>query len=163
MQSGVGTPRIFVVEGLFEIEEVGEILRMVFILLYEDALFDHREYDTAHVLRLVNAPVLEHGPGEGTVPPKRQLSNAIGEFAPRDVTRFVERPDDRVQCVQDELVGAGVEPWVPLLELVEYFVCKLNVRHGDECGKAPALALGGAPNRPEGAVPLENQLWVNSG
>ena len=157
MQSEVGTPRIFAIEGLFKIEEVGEILRMVFILLHEDALFDHREYDTAHVFRFVNAPVLEHGPGEGTVSPKRQLSHPIGEFAPRDVTRFVERPDDRVQCMQDELVGAGVKPWVPLLELVQNLVCKLNVGHDVECGKAPALALGGGPNRPEGALEPENQ------
>ena len=69
--------------------------------------------------------MLEHGPGEGTVLTERQLSNAVGEFTPRDVAGFVERPDDRMQRVQDELVGAGVEPRVPLLKLVEDLVCEL--------------------------------------
>ena len=68
---------------------------------------------------------LEHSPGQGTVLAERQLSNAIGEFAPRDVARFVERPDDRMKGAQHELIGASVEPWVPLLELVEDLICEL--------------------------------------
>ena len=124
-RSGVGTPRILELERLFEIEEVREILLMIFILFHEDALFDHGKHDPAHIFRFVDAPMLEYGPGEGTVTTERQLSNAVGEFTPRNVTGFVESPDDRMQRMQHELVGAGVEPWVPLLELVEDLVCKL--------------------------------------
>ena len=98
---------------------------MVFILFHEDALFDHREYDSAYIFRFVDAPVLEHSSGQGAILAERQLSNAIGEFAPGDVARFVERPDDRMESAQNELVGTGVEPWVPLLELVEDLICEL--------------------------------------
>lgn len=94
----------------------------------------HGKHDPAHVLRFVNAPVLEHGPGEGTVLPERQLSNAFGEFAPRDVTGLVESPDDRMKGVQNERVGARVKTRIPLLELVEHIVCKLKFGHEQNVG-----------------------------
>jgi hypothetical protein len=40
--------------------------------------------------------MFEHGPSHRTVAAQRQLSNAFGEFAPRDVSGLVERLDDRV-------------------------------------------------------------------
>ena len=69
--------------------------------------------------------MLENGPGHRTVPTQRQLPNAFGEFAPRNVPGLVERLDDRVQRLQDEEVGVCVEARIPLLELVQDVVGEL--------------------------------------
>src|SRR5690606_37839119 len=83
-----GCPRGCPFEGLFEVEDVGEVLGRILGLLDEDSAIDEGEDHVAEVPRRLYAPVLQHRSGHGAEALDREIADPFGQLAPADVARL---------------------------------------------------------------------------
>ena len=106
-------------------------------------LLHHGEHDPADVVRVVNAPMLEDRASHGAEALERQLPDALGQLAARDVARLFERLDDPMKRLQHEDVRARVKARVALLESIQDLVGELQVGHTRKCeglsGRSPGV------------------------
>ncbi len=102
-------PRIFALEGLIEIEHVGELVAGVRRLAHEQSELDERKDRIAEIGRARHAPTLEDDARHDAKPVEGEIPAGEGELAAGDMATLGETLLAELQSGKDEEVRALVE------------------------------------------------------